>query len=570
MNQQVCDPNRLSSFVRGELSADAERELTAHLDQCESCGKALEHQVAEASAWREAKEFLGDCDFQDQDADFSGSDTIESQIQQVLSQLLPTDDPDSLGRIGGYEVTGVIGSGGMGVVLKARDHSLDRVVAVKVMAPHLAASGSARQRFAREAKAAAAVLHPNVIAIHGVSNEQALPYLVMPYVRGETLQKRIDAEGPLPLIEILRIGTQVAAGLAAAHEQGLVHRDIKPGNILMEQGVERVTITDFGLARAVDDASMTRSGVIAGTPQYMSPEQARGEPIDARSDLFSLGSLLYAMCTGHSPFRAETSFGVMHRITNDEPRTITESNPNIPVWLEGVVMKLLSKKTDDRFQSAAEVAELLEGCLSHTQDPTRRPLPARVIELAVKPTRHRWWLKFLAASVFLSMLFCAGVLIVLELGKGTLRIESEADVRGTGEVVVPPELQQSVSSPVEGFVRRIGENMAAGGHVKRGEILLEIEPNRADLVAQLEASARDLESKLASATAKAQVYGENIIALEAAKVAAVAAADELIDSAKAKREAKERLVEAKELQVRLNDEQQKALLEKGVRNQTGN
>jgi serine/threonine-protein kinase len=375
MNQQVCDPNRLSSFVRGELSADAERELTAHLDQCESCGKALEHQVAEASAWREAKEFLGDCDFQDQDADFSGSDTIESQVQQVLSQLLPTDDPDSLGRIGGCEVTGVIGSGGMGVVLKARDHSLDRVVAVKVMAPHLAASGSARQRFAREAKAAAAVLHPNVIAIHGVSNEQALPYLVMPYVRGETLQKRIDSQGPLSLKDTLRIGVQIAAGLAAAHEQGLVHRDIKPANILLEEGVERVTITDFGLARAVDDASLTCSGVIAGTPQYMSPEQTRGEPIDARSDLFSLGSVLYAMCAGRSPFRAETTYGVLHRIANDNPTPVCEVNSDVPDWLGPVINRLMAKRPDDRFESAAQVAELLEVCLAHVQQPTAVALP---------------------------------------------------------------------------------------------------------------------------------------------------------------------------------------------------
>ena len=426
MNDQRCDPNRLSSFVRGDLSAEQERELTTHLDECETCGKALENQVAQADAWREASEFLGDHRYQNQATELSCREAIGVQIQHVLSQLSPTDDPNSLGRVGGYEVTGVIGSGGMGVVLKARDQSLDRVVAVKVMAPHLAASGSARQRFAREAKAAAAVLHPNVIAIHGVSNEQSLPYLVMPYVRGESLQKRIDTDGPLSLVDLLRIGAQLAAGLAAAHEQGLVHRDIKPGNILMEQGVERVTITDFGLARAVDDASMTRSGVIAGTPQYMSPEQARGEPIDARSDLFSLGSLLYAMCTGHSPFRAETSYGVIHRITHDEPRPITEINPTIPLWFEGVVMKLLSKRADDRFQSAADVSALLEGCLSHTRHPSTTPLPKAAVELVSKLSKRRPWRKFLAAGCLLPVIILAGVLIVVELGKGTLTIESEA------------------------------------------------------------------------------------------------------------------------------------------------
>lgn len=459
MNQQQCDPKRFSSFVRGELSDEAERDLTRHLDECETCGQALEHHVAEPSAWHEAGVFLGEQIGRDREADLSGTQSLDARIEQVLSQLLPTDDPDSLGRIGGYEVTGVVGSGGMGVVLKARDHSLDRVVAVKLMAPHLATSGSARQRFAREAKAAAAVLHPNVIAIHGVSNEQTLPYLVMPYVPGESLQKRIDEEGPLPLVDILRIGVQVAAGLAAAHEQGLVHRDIKPGNILLEKGVERVTITDFGLARAVDDASVTRSGVIAGTPQYMSPEQARGEAIDARSDLFSLGSLLYAMCAGHSPFRAETSFGVIHRITHDEPRTIADVNPDIPVWLENLVMRLLCKQAEDRLQTAAEVAELLEGCLSHTQNPATTPLPAAIMELSAKRKHGSWWQKLVAASLFLSLLAVAGVLIVLDWDKGTLRIESDTDD-------VPIRIVQGQEVVEELTVSRSGKSVriAAGSY----------------------------------------------------------------------------------------------------------
>jgi serine/threonine protein kinase len=188
--------------------------------------------------------------------------------------------------------------------LKGFDPALNRSVAVKVLAPQLAASGAAQARFAREARAAAAVDHEHVMAIHAVDSTGRLPYLVMPLVRGESLQKRIDRIGPLQLREILRIGMQTASGLAAAHAQGLVHRDIKPANVLLEHGVERAKITDFGLARAADDASLTRTGVIAGTPQFMSPEQAAGEPIDHRADLFSLGSVLYAMCTGRPPFRA--------------------------------------------------------------------------------------------------------------------------------------------------------------------------------------------------------------------------------------------------------------------------
>ena len=207
----------------------------------------------------------------------------------------------------------------------------------------------------------------------------------MPYVRGPSLQRRLDDKGPLAVVEILRVAVQAAAGLAAAHAQGLVHRDVKPANILLSDGIERVKLTDFGLARAADDASLTKTGVIAGTPQYMSPEQARGEPLDQRSDLFSLGSVLYAMCTGRVPFRAETSYGVLRRITDEEPRPIREINPDIPDWLGHIVARLMAKRREDRFQSANEVATLLEACLAHIQQPTAAPLP----EISPLPLRGR-------------------------------------------------------------------------------------------------------------------------------------------------------------------------------------
>ncbi len=208
-------------------------------------------------------------------------------------------------------------------------------------------------------RAAAAVVHEHVVAIHSVDTAGRLPYLVMPYVGGPSLQSRLDQTGAQACNEVLRIGLQVAEGLAAAHAQGLVHRDVKPANILLENNVERVKITDFGLARAVDDATLTHSGFIAGTPQYMSPEQAKGEATDHRSDLFSLGSVLYAMCTGRPPFRAETTLGVLRRICEDRPRPVRELNPEIPQWLCDVVDRLHAKDPAERFQSAAEVASLL-------------------------------------------------------------------------------------------------------------------------------------------------------------------------------------------------------------------
>src|SRR6516164_2777830 len=190
--------------------------------------------------------------------------------------LTPSQRPDSLGRLDHYEILEVVGRGGMSVVLKGFDEKLRRVVAIKVLAPEMAASGTARQRFTREARAAAAVRHEHVVTIHAVEEAHRPPYLVMQFIDGTSLQAKLDEEGPPGLREILRIGLQTAEGLAAAHRQGLVHRDVKPANILLENGVERVKLTDFGLARAVDDASLTQSGAVAGTPQFMSPEQAEG------------------------------------------------------------------------------------------------------------------------------------------------------------------------------------------------------------------------------------------------------------------------------------------------------
>jgi serine/threonine protein kinase len=299
-----------------------------------------------------------------------------------LSFLLPSANPDLLGQLGPYEVQKVIGKGGFGIVLKAFDARLHRVVAIKVLSPAYAAVGSARKRFSREARAAAAVKNVHVVGIHDVQGDADPPYFVMEYVDGISLQDKIDRHGALGITEILRIGLQIAEGLAAAHAQGLVHRDIKPANILLENGVERVKITDFGLARAVDDASLTQSGTLAGTPMYMSPEQAEGLPIDHRSDLFSLGTVLYAMCTGHPPFRASGTHAVIHRVIEASPRPIREVNNEVPAWLADIIAKLHAKQPVDRFQTAAEVAELLGRRLADVQ-------AGRAIHAEVPPVRRR-------------------------------------------------------------------------------------------------------------------------------------------------------------------------------------
>lgn len=307
------------------------------------------------------------------------NDTVdESDAEFSLDFLTPTDKPNCLGTLGQYEAIEVVGRGGMGLVLRGYDTRLNRVVAIKVMAPELAVNPMAVKRFLREARAAAAVSHDHVVTIHAIEEDNKPPFIVMEYVDGKSLHQKVDEAGALDLKEILRIGMQTARGLSAAHEQGLIHRDIKPANILLENGIERVQLTDFGLARATDDVSVTQTGQIAGTPQYMSPEQAEGKLLDSRSDLFSLGSVLYTLCTGRPPFRAESVVAILRRVTEETPRPISEINAEIPEWLEAIIGKLLAKNPDERFQSADEVASLLGKHLAHEQDPQSAPLPARV------------------------------------------------------------------------------------------------------------------------------------------------------------------------------------------------
>ncbi len=297
-----------------------------------------------------------------------------------LGFLAPATRPGSLGRIGHYEVLQVLGRGGFGIVFRAFDDVLQRVVAVKLLSPHLAATSPARKRFLREARSSAAVRHENVVQVYEVW-EGPLPFIVMEFIPGETLQQRLDRSGPLDVPAVLRVGRQIAEGLAAAHVTGLIHRDIKPGNILLEGGTQKVKITDFGLARAADDASLTHSGVIAGTPMYMAPEQAKGETLDERADLFSLGSVLYQMTAGRPPFRATGTLAVLKRVAEDRPRPIREIIPETPPWLCDIITTLHAKNPAERFQTAREVADVLADCEAQLKASGRvktldRPKPA--------------------------------------------------------------------------------------------------------------------------------------------------------------------------------------------------
>jgi serine/threonine-protein kinase len=398
-----CDPHRLRLLAEDRLPAAEVVGLEEHLQHCDDCRQRLDGLLG-GERWLEAvRRYLAADATDSYDEAGPPTDLVES-----LGFLAPSDWPDSMGRLGPYEIKGVIGHGGMGLVLKAFDPALNRNVAIKVLSAALATCGAARRRFLREARAAAAVAHEHVVAVFAVVETAGLPFLVMEYVPGRSLQDRLDQQGPLGLVEVLRIGMQTASGLAAAHAQGLVHRDVKPANILLENGVERVKLTDFGLARAAADAGLTQSGVVAGTPHYMAPEQARGEATDHRADLFSLGSTLYAMCTGHPPFRAETPLAVLRRVADDEPRPVRQINAEVPEWLEAIIARLHCKDPAGRFGSASELADLLSRCLAHVQEPLAVAMPAELVPAPapVSPRRsHRW----LAAG--LGLLGCAAILV---------------------------------------------------------------------------------------------------------------------------------------------------------------
>lgn len=380
-----CNQINLEVLIHGDETSDAFQLASKHIDQCANCRANLESQCepkftwwAEAkSSWTEeelpkASELLRThsvvVEINSISQDQYTSEPTRFEVEPVsLDFLGPPPHPELLGRLGRYDIERVVGQGGMGIVLKGYDTELHRVVAIKVLAPHVAHHASARRRFAREAQAAAAVVHPHVIPIFDVDSTAKLPYLVMQFVPGSSLQHRVETHGPLPLTETLRIAQQTAAGLVAAHAQGLVHRDVKPANILLEDSVDRVLLSDFGLARAVDDASLTRTGIVAGTPFYMSPEQARGDAVDCRSDLFSLGSVMYFMLTGRPPFRASGAMAVLHRICSEPHKPLEQINSAVPYEVARLVDRLLKKPVSDRYSEAHEVERELGDLLAAVQ-----------------------------------------------------------------------------------------------------------------------------------------------------------------------------------------------------------
>ncbi len=292
--------------------------------------------------------------------------------------LAPAQAPDEMGRLGPYRVLRQIGAGGMGMVYLGEDPDLRRPVALKVMNPFLASQDGPRRRFLHEARAMAALTHDHVVPIYQVGEERGVLFLAMPFLQGETLESRLRRRGlvagraALPMADALRIGREIAEGLHAAHARGLIHRDVKPSNVWLDAEGDRVKILDFGLARALEsDAHLTRTGNILGTPEFMSPEQASGKPVDARSDLFSLGCVLYLLCTGASPFRRASEFDTMLAVTEHAPPSPHDVNPAVPPAAAELVLQLLAKDPDQRPPTARAAAAALGALLLPRQRPAR-------------------------------------------------------------------------------------------------------------------------------------------------------------------------------------------------------
>src|SRR5438067_1940378 len=359
-----CPPaDELDRLVHGRTSEVESVALTDHVGHCTGCQQRLDAIAAgEDERLTRTVRDAGRADPPPDSAYWQALSAVEAEVAATalftgdrstdhpsgelkLDFLQPPDDPGKLGKLGTFDVLRVVGRGGMGVVLHGYDPCLQRDIAVKVLDPGLAGNETARARFCREARAAAAVSHENLVAVHQVDEDEksGLPYLVMQLVNGESLEQRLKRAGKLSVLEVARLGQQAAAGLAAAHAGGLIHRDIKPGNILLEDGTDRVKLTDFGLARAAEDVKLTRTGFVAGSPLYMAPEQARGDEVDARADLFSLGSVLYEAASGTPPFDGKTPLAVLRRVADETQTPLRRLDPDVPQWFSDVIDRLLAK-----------------------------------------------------------------------------------------------------------------------------------------------------------------------------------------------------------------------------------
>ncbi|MCX7699947.1 MAG: protein kinase [Gemmataceae bacterium] len=365
--------DQLRQAVAGTLKPAQHEQIERHLEGCARCQQRCEaiadiHPPAlgnhagrqrSAPSWR-LQQVIDRLSAGDRSAaSHTLIDPPEAWAGERL-KLARSDVPGSIGRLEQYEILRLIGRGGMGMVFEALDTVLNRTVAIKFLSPAPEIDDESRQRILREARAAAALHHEHIVAIHAVELDFPTPYLVLQYVEGESLAERLRRAGPLPWDALRQIAVETARGLAAAHAKGIVHRDIKPANILLERGTGRVKLADFGLAKIPNDVTLTQECLFAGTPEFASPEQASASSVDARSDVFSLGTVLYLAATGVSPFASNQPLLILDRVRNFHPLPLREVNPAIPAWFSELVDRMMAKDPHQRVQSASDLVRLLE------------------------------------------------------------------------------------------------------------------------------------------------------------------------------------------------------------------
>jgi serine/threonine protein kinase len=397
-SSECLEVPQLKAFVRGQLAEAEAAVVETHLRECGDCStllKALGPDAYDTSLVNPQVHAvaLETNPAADRSPSAPGETTPArgaADSSPAATFLGPPVEPDEIGRLGAYRVLRFLGRGGMGTVFHAEDVALRRPVAIKVLKHELAERGDFLERFIREARTLAAIKHEHVVTVYQAGQEGKTAYLVMEFLEGQSLAERLNGAGPLRLPEILRLGREIATGLEVVHRHGLIHRDVKPANVWLEAPAGRVKLLDFGLARPVDDGSrMTQTGMIVGTPAFMSPEQARGQEVDGRSDLFSLGCVLYCLCTGEEPFQGRDTMGVLTALAVDDPRPIEELNPAIPKRLCKLVTEMLAKKPEERPPTAKEVLARLAAIekaladTAHTTAPSEKVPPAKAVTAKV-------------------------------------------------------------------------------------------------------------------------------------------------------------------------------------------
>ena len=457
MSEDPCpNPKTLSDLLLGRLPAEQAEPLEAHVLRCTTCANVVESIDVEdpvtagfavwpsrrpeetelRAAIEQAYEIRSRISTVDgEETSISSNAKAPESVQAIIDALRPAQEVDELGRLADYRVLKVVGCGGMGVVFLAEDTQLRRRVAIKAMKPEVAARPSARQRFLREAQAIAALEHDNVVTIHQVGEDNGIPFIAMQYLKGESLRSRLDREEKLTEEDAIRVVSDVAAGLSVAHELGLIHRDIKPGNIWIEEGTGRAKVLDFGLARSNRDGDLTQTGAIVGTPKYMSPEQALGELVDKRSDLFSLGSVLYHSLVGRPPFTGKSVTGLLMAVAKAEYQPVEKASPTIHPYIARIVGSLLSREPAARPPSAAVLVEDLHALEAGSK--TRE-----IVASGLSSRGLRASLAIAAAVAGLTMLalWGTGVLFRVESPNGTLVVkvnssDFESTVKGQQVVV---------------------------------------------------------------------------------------------------------------------------------------